>query len=91
MSEEFCQSCGRMISRSEEYGCESDGALNREFCRDCYRNGDFTDPSLTRWQVVSRTIPMWMQKKHLSYRDALIQANYFISSLRRWHTNQMWT
>lgn len=91
MSEECCQSCGCIIFKQEEFGTESNGSMSRDFCHACYTQGKFTDPTLTRWQVVSRIIPQWMQNKHLSYRDALIQANFFISRLRRWHTNQMWT
>jgi len=32
-----------------------------------------------------------MKEKNLTYREALIEANYFISGLQRWQTTKMWT
>jgi len=91
MIERYCQSCGRMMREEQDYGREEDGCINENYCSHCYRNGQFTEPNLTRWQIVARILPIWMKEKHLTYRDALVDANYFISSLRRWHARQTWT
>jgi len=91
MLKEYCQSCGRIINNPGGWGTEADGSLNHDFCRECYVDGWFTEPRLTRWQIISRIVPLWMKEKNLTYREALIEANYFISGLRRWQTTKMWT
>lgn len=91
MTERYCQSCGRLIHEVADCGRETDGSINENYCDRCYREGKFTEPELTRWQMIARIIPLWMEEKQVPYRQALIDANYFLSGLRRWQTRRMWT
>ena len=86
----YCQSCGRRVHKNTDYGTEADGSLNRNYCIKCYKEGRFTEPNLTRTQMVARIVPIYMEEKKLSYRQALIYANYLVSELRRWQTQHMW-
>jgi hypothetical protein len=36
-----CQSCGNAIFSVNDYGTESDGRLNRDYCSNCYKGGQF--------------------------------------------------
>lgn len=92
MTEEFyCQSCGRKMVTPSEFGTHNDGSRNKEYCATCYDHGHYTEPDLTRWQMLSRLLPVWMEKNHLPYREALIETNFFLSGLDRWKRTQMWT
>ena len=42
----FCNSCGRPIVKAD-YGTNADGSLNDEYCKDCFQNGEFTEPDIT--------------------------------------------
>lgn len=87
----YCQSCGRKMDAEEDFSRERDGTRNLEYCSKCYLDGSFAEPDLTRWQIIARILPVWMKEKNVPYREALIDANYFISTLRRWQTKKMWT
>jgi ribosomal protein L37E len=36
-----CQVCGNPVFSARDYGTESDGRLNRDYCSNCYRGGHF--------------------------------------------------
>lgn len=36
-----CQVCGNPIFSANDYGTDSDGRLNQDFCSNCYRAGHF--------------------------------------------------
>ncbi|TKJ44259.1 hypothetical protein CEE36_00520 [candidate division TA06 bacterium B3_TA06] len=91
MSYAYCQSCARVIHNPRDLGTEADGSLNHDFCRRCYAEGCFTEPRLTRRQIISRIVPLWMKENNLTYREALVDVNHFISGLRRWQTHKTWT
>ncbi len=43
-----CQSCGMPINASfGNLGTNTDASPSDEFCKFCFQNGEFTDPSLT--------------------------------------------
>ena len=37
-----CQSCGMPMNAPEQFGTNADGGANREYCRYCFQEGDFT-------------------------------------------------
>lgn len=55
------QSCGMPLGAPGYFGTEVDGTENKEFCKFCFQNGNFTEekarelstaiiPSLKRWK-----------------------------------------
>ena len=42
MEQVFCQSCGMPIMIPEDFGKNQSGDRNSDYCRFCYRDGDFT-------------------------------------------------
>lgn len=51
----FCQSCGMPLSRDPlGGGTNQDGSHNSEYCSHCYRDGRFTEPSLTADQMIEK-------------------------------------
>lgn len=38
----YCQSCGMPLAKAEDFGTNSDGSKNEDYCTYCYQNGAFT-------------------------------------------------
>lgn len=49
----FCQCCGMPLDKPEDAGTEADGSLSGDYCRYCYQNGAFTDPSATLEDMIA--------------------------------------
>ena len=57
----FCNSCGRPIVKAD-YGTNADGSLNDEYCKDCFQNGEFTEPDITLEEMITRKTKEMMKK-----------------------------
>ena len=82
-TKDHCQSCGMPLGEGL-YGTNADGSPNHDYCKYCYRNGEFTEPELSREDVIAKSIKYMMTEKHLDYNEASRQTSEYISSLRRW-------
>ena len=43
MDIKICQSCGMPIKSSEQLGTNNDGSINNDYCKYCYKDGEFID------------------------------------------------
>lgn len=43
MENKICQSCGMPISSIIDLGTNKDGSLNKDYCKYCYKDGEFID------------------------------------------------
>ena len=43
MENKICQSCGMPIASDEQLGSNKDGSINNDYCKYCYKNGEFID------------------------------------------------
>ena len=41
--EKICQSCGMPIKEVSELGTEKDGSISKDYCKYCYKDGEFID------------------------------------------------
>lgn len=80
----YCQSCGKKYSSMRQPGKKSDGSTEYAFCKDCFDNGDFTEPNLTFKEFIERTkkennsVKTWYGKLILKSR---------FNTLERWDKN----
>lgn len=49
-----CQSCAQKFSSMINYGTNKDGKPNNAFCNSCWKNGEFTEPDLTKVELLKR-------------------------------------
>jgi hypothetical protein len=78
----FCQSCAMPMEKPGDFGTNTDGSKNKEYCRYCYRDGKFTEPGMTMEQMIEKCAGMMRQ---MSVPDAQIeQTKAFIPMLKRW-------
>ncbi|SDM59732.1 zinc ribbon domain-containing protein [Acetanaerobacterium elongatum] len=38
----YCQSCGMPLAKAEDFGTNTDGSKNEDYCTYCYQNGAFS-------------------------------------------------
>jgi hypothetical protein len=78
-----CQSCAAAIVRAEDQGTNEHGRRVHDYCRRCYRDGRFVEPSLTVEGMVLRVTT----GLSLAGLNPMIVANEvaaLISRLDRW-------
>ncbi|NNF00788.1 MAG: transcriptional regulator [Pyrinomonadaceae bacterium] len=81
-----CQSCGMPLSEEfGNFGKETDGSANSEFCSFCYQNGGFVNPDQTLEEMIESSIEnMTGSEVDMPLEKAIELANSFIPTLRRW-------
>jgi hypothetical protein len=78
-----CQSCGMPLGEGF-YGTHLDGSANQEYCKFCYRNGEFSDPSMTLPKMINLSIENMVEELGFSDDKASELANSIIPQLNRW-------
>lgn len=84
MEVEYCESCGMPILDPEDLGTEADGTKNARYCYHCYRHGRFTEPDLTREQMIEKYAPMLARDFGMPIEKARLMVERFTSTLPRW-------
>lgn len=79
-----CQSCGRTMKSQAIFGTESTLALNTEYCRYCYERGQFTEPEITKQQMIEKVADIMVFKTKIPHSVALKRASSLIPMLKRW-------
>ena len=81
----FCNSCGQPIIK-EDYGTNKDGSLNPDYCKDCFQDGEFTEPDITLQEMIVRKTKEMMEKNpDLAETQATGITAMFIPGLKRWY------
>ncbi|MFC1786916.1 zinc ribbon domain-containing protein [Halobacteriota archaeon] len=82
----ICQSCGIPIINKEDFGTNSDGSKNAEYCQFCYKEGKYTDEGITMEQKIEKNIEI-AKKMGMPEEQAKEIANSIIPKLKRWQNN----
>ncbi len=84
MQKTICQSCGTPITSPEEFGTNSDGTPNYEYCINCFQNGDFTEPNITMDEMIEKVAKEMIEKENIPSKYAYKIAKEYIPDLKRW-------
>ena len=84
MAKLICQSCGDALNHDADFGTENDGTKSIKYCFRCYRDGDFTEPGLTAYDMQEKVaaslhIPPFLGR-HLAKH---------VPQLERWQASQL--
>lgn len=82
----ICQSCGMPMTNEEDFGTNSDGSKNAEYCRFCYQKGKYTDEGITMEQKIEKNVEI-AKKMGMSEERAKEMANNILPKLKRWRDN----
>jgi hypothetical protein len=78
-----CQSCGMPLRRDERGGgTNADGGRSTEYCSHCYREGRFTEPSLTAPQMMVNVQGRLRDMHFPGFVARYLSKN--VPTLRRW-------
>jgi len=80
----ICQSCGMPMNKSSNFGTNVDGSRNEEYCRHCYRNGQFTAPDIIMEQMINKVAGFMAKMEGIPEARAKEIAVEFMPKLRRW-------
>lgn len=79
-----CHSCGMLIMKTEEFAIESNYVINTNYCRYCYWKGKFTEPDITREQMIEKLAQAMKINNNMSDKDAAEMAKNRLKLLKRW-------
>lgn len=79
----ICQSCGMPIRTIADFGTHEDGSINTEYCRYCFKEGDFLDAGITMEEKIKKNIALSVAMG-ISRAEARQRARAVIPGLRRW-------
>lgn len=79
-----CQSCGMPLKKEIDYGKNTDGTNNHEYCHFCFQNGKFADKEITMKQKIEHLVEIGKSKLRMTEEQARKMANGIIPNLKRW-------
>jgi hypothetical protein len=79
----ICQSCGMPMIAVPDFGTNSDGSSNKEYCKYCYQDGDFKDQGITLEQKIEKNILIAV-KMGMQENEAGEMAKAILPKLKRW-------
>lgn len=79
-----CQSCGMPLQRSEQLGTSASGERIHDYCGFCYREGHFTEPNLTKEQMIEKSTNLLVTRQRMPRGAAEALARRTLSGLKRW-------
>jgi hypothetical protein len=79
-----CQSCGMPLQKERDFGTNADGSPNHEYCRYCFQNGAFTQPDITKDEMIERVIELAVAMNIMPEEQAKALATTVIPTLKRW-------
>ena len=78
-----CQSCGMPLGIGF-YGTSSDNTANMEYCKLCFANGGFIEPSLTLEEMIGRSIANMIDDLNMPQDESQKLATSVVPNLKRW-------
>jgi len=79
----ICQSCGMPMKNMTDFGTDSDGSINTEYCHYCYEEGEFTDKGISLEEKMAKNMNIAI-KMGMSDVAAAKLASKTLPALRRW-------
>ncbi|UJH91369.1 zinc ribbon domain-containing protein [Antarcticibacterium sp. 1MA-6-2] len=83
----ICQSCAVTLNE-ENKGTNRDRSINQEYCRSCFDNGKFLDPSLSLHCLEVQIMEMAKVHNDFSLEEAQ-QMIKLLPGLKRWKMNHL--
>ena len=81
----FCQSCGMPMEKPDDFGTNTDGNRDNEYCHFCCQRGNFTDPNITLDQMIDNVVRRMVQMSETQIREMV---QNLIPKLKRWQNRQ---
>ncbi len=83
-----CQSCAMALDKPEQFGTNADGSRAQDYCHFCFKDGGFTEPDVTREEMIQRVSSMLAQHSDMTQSEATDLMSGMIPKLKRWQDKQ---
>lgn len=83
MEKLICQSCGMPMDQEEVLGTNTDGSLNKDYCKFCYDKGAFLQ-DMTVEQMIDFCVPFVVKEDGMSETAAKEMLQEIMPKLKRW-------
>jgi hypothetical protein len=80
---QVCQSCSMPLTKSEDFGTNTNSSKNEEYCTFCFQKGNFTSPNLDLDQMIEKLVSMH-DRMGITEEMARKMANVNLPKLKRW-------
>lgn len=89
-----CQSCGMPLKTGTEMdktflGTAADGSPVNEYCKFCYQNGAFVEPTLTVADMIAKSVGHMTRVLKIPAEQAKAAATDVIPKLKRWEKQEL--
>ena len=85
MNNRICQSCSMPIESDNQLGTNKDGSLNNDYCKYCYKDGDFID-KVTMEEYIEMCSE-YGEQAGMTNEEMKEHCNKVFPTLKRWKTN----
>ena len=82
----FCQSCAMPFVAPSDFGTAADGVRVNDYCRYCYRDGQFTEPTISQSAMIDKCVSFIVRQSLMPELDARVFMEDVIPKLKRWRT-----
>lgn len=72
------------IDQADLHGTEKDGSPSADYCKFCYKHGEFTNPSLSLEEMKEHMIAVMDNQKEKLPEDIIEAAIARLPGLKRW-------
>jgi len=88
MEQKICQSCGMPMVTAGEFGTNSDGSMNKDYCVYCFKDGKFTVEA-TMDEMIARyaEFPEALKDENgnsITKEQFIANMKVFLPTLKRW-------
>lgn len=85
MEIKICQSCGMPIISNEQLGTNKDESINNDYCKYCYKNGEFIDK--VSMQEYIEMCSQYGSQARMTNEQMREHCNKLFPTLKRWKHN----
>lgn len=87
MEHKICQSCGMPLTAKEELGTNIDGSINNDYCKYCYKDGDFIDK--VSMEEYIEMCSQYGSQAGMSNEEMKDYCTKLFPTLKRWKNNNL--
>ena len=87
MEHKICQSCGMPLTAKEELGTNIDGSINNDYCKYCYKDGDFIDK--VSMEEYIEMCSQYGSQAGMTNEEMKDYCTKLFPTLKRWNNNNL--
>lgn len=80
--EKICQSCGMPIINEQQLGKNRDGSQNKDYCKYCYKNGEFIDKVTMKEYIIMCS--KYGEQAGMTNEEMKTHCEKLFPTLKRW-------